>query len=148
MRSAPTVPFLDALVPQMAEQLPDVLQFFSTFTPDPEQVTEVPKFLPDDSSFSGSAGTGEEVFKVFSQARVPQLPHRFECMALQMREFKVFFSVFPGLKKCGGTPPNECESARQSQLSSHQMAPAGESDETGRMRLAMPCPLRMRLYGG
>ena len=27
-----------------------------------------------------------------------------------------FFALFPRGKKCGGTPPVECESARQSQL--------------------------------
>ena len=44
----PFVQILDAPVPQMGEQLPDILHFFSTFTPDLEQVIEVPKFLPDD----------------------------------------------------------------------------------------------------
>ena len=45
---APMVQILDALVPQTVEQLPDVLQFFSTLTTDPEQVIEVPKILPED----------------------------------------------------------------------------------------------------
>ena len=44
----PFLQILDAPVPQMGEQLPDILHFFSTFTLDPEQVIEVPKFLPDD----------------------------------------------------------------------------------------------------
>ena len=39
---------LDVPVPQMVEQLPDIMRFFDTFTPDPEQVIEVPKILPDD----------------------------------------------------------------------------------------------------
>ena len=48
VRVAPMVQILDAPVPQMGEQLPDILHFFSTFTPDPEQVIEVPKILLDD----------------------------------------------------------------------------------------------------
>ena len=39
------VQILDAPVPQMVEQLPDVVHFFDTLTPDPEQVIEVPKIL-------------------------------------------------------------------------------------------------------
>ena len=57
-----------------------------------------------------------EVFKIFAQARVPQLPHRVDCMTARMKEFTLFFALFPEGKKCGGTPPVECESARQSQL--------------------------------
>ena len=36
VRSAPTVQILDAPVPQMGDQLPDILHFCSTFTPDAE----------------------------------------------------------------------------------------------------------------
>ena len=46
VRFAPMVQILDAPVPQMVEQLPDVV--FDTLTPDPEQVIEVPKILLDD----------------------------------------------------------------------------------------------------
>ena len=42
------VPLLDDPVPQMVEQLPDVLQFFDALIPDPDQVIEVPKILPED----------------------------------------------------------------------------------------------------
>ena len=74
-----------------------------------------------------------EVFKVFSQASVPQLPHRVDCMTTQMKEFNGFFALFPG-------PPKSAKDSRQSsarvlgsvsssKLSAHQMAPAGESDE-------------------
>ena len=45
---APMVEILDAPVPQMVEQLPDVVRFFDTSTPAPEQVVEVPKILPED----------------------------------------------------------------------------------------------------
>ena len=48
VRSAPTVRILDAPVPQMGDQLPDILHFCSTFMPDPEQVIEVPQISPDD----------------------------------------------------------------------------------------------------
>ena len=48
VRFAPVVQILDAPVPQMAEQLPDILHFFDTLTSDLEQVIEVPKILPDD----------------------------------------------------------------------------------------------------
>ena len=48
VRVAPSVQFLDAPVPQVVEQLPDIMHFFDTLTPDPEQVIEVPKILPDD----------------------------------------------------------------------------------------------------
>ena len=40
-----------------------------------------------------------EAFKVFTQARVPLLPHRVVCMTTQMREFKGFFRIFPQPKK-------------------------------------------------
>ena len=39
---------LDAPVPQMVEQLPDVMRFFDFLLPVPEQVIEVPKILLDD----------------------------------------------------------------------------------------------------
>ena len=42
------VQILDTLVPQMVEQLPDVLRFFATLLPVPEQVIEVPKIALDD----------------------------------------------------------------------------------------------------
>ena len=42
------VPALDVLVPQMVDQLPDIEHFFRAHSPDPEQVIEVPKILPDD----------------------------------------------------------------------------------------------------
>ena len=41
---SPMVQILDAPVPQIVEQLPDVLQFFDTLTTDPVQVIEVPGF--------------------------------------------------------------------------------------------------------
>ena len=45
------LPTLDVPVPQMVEQLPDVLSFFRALSPDPEQVIEVPKILPEDVPF-------------------------------------------------------------------------------------------------
>ena len=48
VRVAPMVQILDAPVPQMVEQLPDILRFFDMLIPDPEQVIEVPKILPED----------------------------------------------------------------------------------------------------
>ena len=45
---APMVQILDAPVPQLVEQLPDILHFFDTLTPVPEQVIEVPKIVLDD----------------------------------------------------------------------------------------------------
>ena len=44
----PLVPLLDDPVPQMVEQLPDVLRLFDLLLPVPEQVIEVPKILLDD----------------------------------------------------------------------------------------------------
>ena len=41
------LPILDDPAPQMVEQLPDVLRFFRALSPDPEQVIEVPTFLPE-----------------------------------------------------------------------------------------------------
>ena len=41
---------LDAPVPQTLEQLPDIRRFFNTLMPDPEQVIEEPKILPEDVS--------------------------------------------------------------------------------------------------
>ena len=43
----PMVQILDTLVPQMVEQLPDVLRFLATLLPVPEQVIEVPKIVLD-----------------------------------------------------------------------------------------------------
>ena len=40
------VPSLDVPVPQMVDQLPNVVQFLAALSPDPEQVIEVPKILP------------------------------------------------------------------------------------------------------
>ena len=73
-------------------------------------------------SLTFSSQFGEEVaevFKVSAQARV----HSF---------LMVFSHISPAQKKCGGYPPVESESATSigpSELSAHQMAPAGESDE-------------------
>ena len=50
VRVAPVVQILDAPVPQTVEQLPDILRFFDTLMPVPEQVIEVPKILPEDVS--------------------------------------------------------------------------------------------------
>ena len=44
----PMVQILDAPVPQLVEQLPDVFRFFDLLLPVPEQVIEVPKILLDD----------------------------------------------------------------------------------------------------
>ena len=48
---APMVQILDIPVPQMVEQLPDVLRFFATLLPVPEQVIEEPKIPPEDVQF-------------------------------------------------------------------------------------------------
>ena len=45
----PLVQILDPPVPQMVEQLPDVLRFLATLLPVPEQVIEVPKIVLDDA---------------------------------------------------------------------------------------------------
>ena len=44
----PFVQILDVPVPQEGVKLPDILHNFCTFSPDPEQVIEVPKILLDD----------------------------------------------------------------------------------------------------
>ena len=46
----PVVPLLHDVEPQTVEQLPYTLRFFDTLMPDPEQVIEVPKILPEDIS--------------------------------------------------------------------------------------------------
>ena len=46
--AVPLVPLLDDPVPQMVEQLPDVLRFFDSLLPVPEQAIEVPKIVLDD----------------------------------------------------------------------------------------------------
>ena len=46
--AVPLLPFLDDPAPQMVEQLPDVLKFLDALIPDPDQVIEVPKILPED----------------------------------------------------------------------------------------------------
>ena len=55
VRVAPIVQILDAPVPQMVEQLPDILWFFDTLIPDTEQVIEVPKILPEDVTMRTAA---------------------------------------------------------------------------------------------
>ena len=45
---APLVQNMDIPVPQMVVQLADVMRFFDTLLPVPEQVIEVPKILLDD----------------------------------------------------------------------------------------------------
>ena len=50
VRVAPMVQILDAPVPQTVEQLPDILRFFDTLMPDPEQVIEVPQISHEDVS--------------------------------------------------------------------------------------------------
>ena len=45
--NVPFVQILDIPVPQMVEQLPDVLRFFATLLPVPEQAIEVPKIVLD-----------------------------------------------------------------------------------------------------
>ena len=44
--AVPLVPLLDDPVPQMVEQLPNLLQFFAALSPVPEQVIAVAKILP------------------------------------------------------------------------------------------------------
>ena len=48
--TVPSLPTLDDTALPMVEQLPDILQFFRALSPDPEQVIEVPKILPEDVS--------------------------------------------------------------------------------------------------
>ena len=56
---APVVQILDAPVPQMVEELPDILRFFDTLTPDPEQVFEAPQILPGEEEKRGGGGGAE-----------------------------------------------------------------------------------------
>ena len=44
--AVPLVPLLDDPVPQMVEQLQNLVQFFAALSPVPEQVIAVPKILP------------------------------------------------------------------------------------------------------
>ena len=46
--AVPLVPLLDDPVPQIVEQLQDVMRFFDTLLPVPEQVIAAPKILLDD----------------------------------------------------------------------------------------------------
>ena len=46
--AVPLVPFLDDPAPQMVDQLQDIMRFFDTLLPVPQQVIEVPKILLDD----------------------------------------------------------------------------------------------------
>ena len=77
-----------------------------------------------------------EVPKVFAQARVPQLPHRVGRLLDVVDEgIQGVFRTFPRPKKSAEVT---CQSSLRVlgsvssfELSSHQMAPAEESDETG-----------------
>ena len=192
----------DAPVPQMVEQLPNILHFFDTLMPDPEQVVEVPKILPDDvpmralvretqlaeqlvevptkpgyalavvasklfsrrelrgiflgqgSTASGSvqvidipvpqgrrggrgglqgslARQNSTAVEVEQNVDIPAcrglqgfLPGQSSTASSSVRVHgaenegiqRFFFALFPGIKKCGGTPPVESQSARQCQL--------------------------------
>ena len=57
-----------------------------------------------------------EVFKVFAQARVPQLPHPVVRFLTLMRDFNGFPHFTAAQKKCEGYLPVESESARQCRL--------------------------------
>ena len=77
--AVPLVPLLNDPVPQMVEQLQDVMRFFDTLQPVPEQVITVPKILLDDvpwcrtSTFQFQVVEGEFlVLKVFFPGRVQQ----------------------------------------------------------------------------
>ena len=75
-----------------------------------------------------------KVFKVFAQARVPQLPHPAVRFLTLMRDLKgFFFALFPDSKKSAEvtrqSSPRVPASVSSAELSAHQMAPAGESDE-------------------
>ena len=71
-----------------------------------------------------------EVFQIFSQAKVP---HRADFFKMRMQGFEWVFRTFPQPKKCAKvtrqSSPRVPASASSSELSAHQMAPAGESDE-------------------
>ena len=43
--AVPSLPTLDDPAPQTVEQLPEIMHFFDTHLPDPEQVIEVPKII-------------------------------------------------------------------------------------------------------
>ena len=65
----------------------------------------------------------------------PQLPHRVGCLTTQMKENKGVFRTFPRPKKSAEvtrqSSPIVLGSVSSSELSSHQMDPGGESDESG-----------------
>ena len=76
----PSLPTLDAPVPQMVEQLPDILPFFAPLSPVPEQVIDVPKIVHEDVSLFTSvrepqpAGQLGEVPSIVSLSEVIRQP--------------------------------------------------------------------------
>ena len=67
-----------------------------------------------------------EVSKVFSQVRVP---HRADFFKMRMRDFKGFFALFTSPQQVRWLPASRVRECPPSELSAHQMAPAGESNE-------------------
>ena len=67
-------------------------------------------------------------FKVFTQARVPLLPHRVVCMTRVQGCFSHFSPAQKSAKVTRQSSPRVPASVSSSELSAHQMARAGESD--------------------
>ena len=70
------MPALDVPVPQMVDQLPDIEHFFRALSPDPEQVVEVPKIVPNDVPMRAAVRVTQLV------EQLVEVPTIFSCSSL------------------------------------------------------------------
>ena len=107
VRVAPMVQILDAPVPQMVDQLQDIMRFFDTLLLVPEQVVEVPKILLDDVPVLRDAQLVEQLVEVPTIVSYPWLQLR------RMGLLKGFFRTFPQNKTSATSAASpESEGAR------------------------------------
>ena len=119
---APMVQILDAPVPQLVEQLPDILHFFDTLTPVPEQVIEVPKIVFDDvpcahlcarHAAGGTAGGSADDYLLFFVIAADYGAARRHSSSWWWRAEKLVFKVFSAEQ--GPTAPSFVSAERISE---------------------------------
>ena len=89
----------DVPVPQMLEQLPNIVQFFAALSPVPEQVIEVPKILPHDVPMRRSCREPQLVEQL---VEVPTIVSSLQRIAEQNVDIPVVGSVHTLSRQCRG----------------------------------------------
>ena len=117
--AVPLVPLLDDPVPQMAEQLRDILHFFCTFSPDPEQVIEVPKILLDDVPMRAAerdTQLGEQLVEVPTQPWYVAM-----VLASKVYSRRELRRIIAGLERGGGGARGGLQGSRAGQNSTEYL---------------------------